>query len=75
MSELELALYSGGDHRPGDLAAVLLPDLRQLFLHEPVQDPVLLADVVSHDRLQRDKILLIKRVKLIRTEFSLKVVT
>ena len=56
LSELELALYSGGDHCPGYLATVLLPDLRQLLLDEPVQDPVLLADVVSHDRLERGKI-------------------
>ena len=73
MSELELALYGGGDHRPGYLAAVLLPDLRQLLLDEPVQDTVLLADVVSHDRLERDKIREIKKlreVELIQTEFS-----
>ena len=50
---LQLALYGGGDHRPGDLAPVLLPDLRQLLLDEPVQHPVLLADVVSHDRLEQ----------------------
>ena len=53
---LQLALYGGGDHRPGDLAPVLLPDLRQLLLDEPVQHPMLLADVVSHDRLEQKEI-------------------
>ena len=52
---LELHLDGGGDDGPGDLAAVLLPDLRQLLLHELVQDPVLLADVVPHDSLQGEE--------------------
>ena len=52
---LELHLDGGGDDGPGDLAPVLLPDLRQLLLHELVQDPVLLADVVPHDSLQGEE--------------------
>ena len=48
---LELDLDSGGDHSPGDLAAILLSDARQMLLDEPVQHPVLLANVVSHHRL------------------------
>ena len=52
---LELHLDGGGDDGPGDLAPVLLPDLRQLLLHEPIQHPVLLPDVVSHDGLESDK--------------------
>ena len=49
---LELDLDGGGNHCPGDLAAILLPDARQILLDEPVQHPVLLADVVPHHRLE-----------------------
>ena len=51
----ELDLDGGRDDGTGDLAPVLLPDLRQLLLHEPIQHPVLLPDVVSHDGLESDK--------------------
>ena len=41
------------DDGAGYPAAVLPPDVRQLLLHVLVQDPVLLADIVSHHSLDR----------------------
>lgn len=50
---LELNFYCWRYNGSWNLATVLLPDLGQLLLDELVQYPVLLADIVSHDGLER----------------------
>ena len=49
-------LYSWCDDGPGDFASVLLSDLGELLLDELVEYPVFLADIMSHDGLQRERI-------------------
>ena len=53
---LELDLDSWCNDSPGYFASVLLSDLGELLLHELVEYPVFLADIMSHDGLHRENL-------------------